>query len=133
MNCGHNTTTKHIKSLKKIVHFAMVHEWMDRNPFINVKCNYTESRRSYLSQENLDKLEGKTFTIPRLQEVKDIFLFSCYTGLAYSDASVLTPDDISTGIDGEKWIVIYRKKTGTRSPIPLLPQAMKIIEKYSDQ
>ena len=131
--CGHNTTTKHIKSLKKIVNYSIAHEWLERNPFINVKCKFIESKRTYLSKENLDKLEAKAFTIPYLAEVKDVFLFSCYTGLAYSDVSVLTSDDISTGIDGEKWIVIYRKKTNTRSPIPLLPQALNIIEKYSEQ
>jgi site-specific recombinase XerD len=131
-NCGHNTTMKHIKSLKRIINFAIEHEWLDRNPFINIKCKFDDSKRSYLSKQDLTKLEEKVFSIPRLQEVKDIFLFSCYTGLAYSDVSALTPDDITIGIDGEKWIVIYRKKTGTRSPIPLLPQALNIIDRYKD-
>jgi len=127
---SHNSATGHIKVLKKVINFAIMHEWLHINPFSRVKCTLTESRRSYLTKENLDKLESKSFKIQRLEEVRDIFLFSCYTGLAYADASALTPDDISTGIDGEKWIVIYRQKTGSRSPVPLLPQALKIINKY---
>lgn len=132
-NCGHNTTMKHIKSLKRVIHFAIENEWLDRDPFINIKCKFDDSKRSYLPKQDLTKLEEKVFSIPRLQEVKDIFLFSCYTGLAYSDVSALTPDDITIGIDGEKWIVIYRKKTGTRSPIPLLPQALNIIDRYKEE
>jgi site-specific recombinase XerD len=132
-NCGHNTMIKHMKSLKRVINFAIEREWLDRNPFIKFKCKFDDSKRSYLSKQDLTKLEEKVFSIPRLQEVKDIFLFACYTGLAYSDVSALTPDDITIGIDGEKWIVIYRKKTGTRSPIPLLPQALNIIERYKEE
>jgi site-specific recombinase XerD len=130
--CCHNTTMKHIKNLKKIVNLALSNDWIHRDPFINFKCSYKETNRGYLTPEELEILTQKQFSINRLSVVRDIFLFSCYTGLAYSDVAALTNDDITTGIDGEKWIIIYRHKTGGRSPIPLLPQALAIINKYKD-
>ncbi|MCD4728958.1 MAG: site-specific integrase [Bacteroidales bacterium] len=111
---------------------AIANEWLQRNPFMNFKCSYKDTNRGYLTQEELDKLEAKEFSIKRLEIVRDIFIFQCYTGLAYSDVERLTPDDVSTGIDGEKWIIIYRQKTGGRSPIPILPRALEIINKYQD-
>lgn len=74
----------------------------------------------------------KEFTIPRIENVRDIFLFSCYTGLAYADVSKLTADDIVKGIDGNQWIKIKRTKTKTLSSIPILTVAEKLIEKYED-
>jgi site-specific recombinase XerD len=129
---SHNSAIKHIIRLKKIINMAIANEWLQRNPFSNFKCTYKETNRGYLTQEELDKLEEKIFPVKRLELIRDIFVFQCYTGLAYSDVEKLTPDDINTGIDGEKWIIIYRKKTGERSPIPLLPKALQIIEKYKD-
>jgi len=128
--CAHNTTMKHIVKLKKIINLAIFNEWINHNPFSNFKCSMKPTNRGYLSPSELQTLQQKTFTIPRLQKVLDIFIFCCYTGLSWSDAEKLTTSDIKLGIDGEKWIIIYRKKTDTRSPIPILPQAMAIIEKY---
>lgn len=130
--CSHNTTMKHIKNLKKVIHIAILNDWLQRDPFSNFKCTYKETNRGYLTPEELETLTEKQFSIQRLGIVRDIFLFSCYTGMAYSDIEALTPDDVTTGIDGDKWIIIYRHKTGGRSPIPLLPQALEILNKYSD-
>lgn len=131
-NCCHNTAMKHVKNLKKVIRMAISNDWLQRDPFINFKCTYKEINRGYLTPEEMETLSQKQFSINRLSVVRDIFLFSCYTGLAYSDVAALTNDDITTGIDGEKWIIIYRHKTGGRSPIPLLPQALAIINKYKD-
>jgi integrase len=106
---------------------AISNDWVQRDPFINFKCSYKDTNRGYLTPEELQTLSEKHFSINRLAVVRDVFLFSCYTGLAYSDVVALTKDDITTGIDGEKWVIIYRHKTGGRSPIPLLPQALGII------
>jgi site-specific recombinase XerD len=130
--CCHNTAMKHIKHLKKVIRMAISNDWLQRDPFINFKCSYKETNRGYLTPEELETLSQKQFSIHRLEVVRDIFLFSCYTGIAYSDVVALTNDDITTGIDGEKWVIIYRHKTGGRSPIPLLPQALTIINKYRD-
>jgi len=130
--CAHNTATKHIRRLKKVVNMALANEWLQRDPFMKYKCSYKPVNRGYLTNDELKVLEDKTFSVDRLQKVLDVFLFCCYTGLSWSDVHVLKHSDITTGIDGEKWIIIYRKKTDTRSPIPILPKALAIIEKYKD-
>lgn len=78
----------------------------------------------------LEQIENKQFTIERLQFVKDLFIFSCYTGLAYTDTINLTLSHIAKGIDNENWLITQRQKTGTSVKIPLLPKATEIIEKY---
>ena len=77
-------------------------------------------------------MADKEFQIERLNQVKDIFLFSCFTGLAYIDVKKLTKNNINIGIDGERWIFTNRQKTDTKSNIPLLPMAEQIIAKYKD-
>ncbi|MBU2556083.1 MAG: site-specific integrase [Bacteroidetes bacterium] len=130
--CSQNTTTKYLVHLKKIVNQAIANEWLDRDPFMKHHCTYKPTERGYLTPEELLTIENKDITLPRLQKVRDIFVFCCYTGFAQCDVEALTPSDISTGIDGEKWIIINRKKTDGRSPIPLLPQALAIVNKYKN-
>ena len=131
-HCAHNTTMKHIIKLKKVINLALFNEWITRNPFMNFRCTMKETNRGYLTDIELETLEQKTFKVKRLQNVLDIFIFCCYTGLSQADVEALSSTDITTGIDGEKWIIINRKKTDGRSPIPLLPQAMDIINKYKN-
>jgi site-specific recombinase XerD len=130
--CSNNTCTKYLIHLKKIVNLAIANEWLLRDPFMKHRCTYKATERGFLTPEELFVLESKEINLPRLQKVRDIFVFCCYTGFAQADVEALTPSDISTGIDGEKWIIINRKKTEGRSPIPLLPQAMAIINKYKN-
>lgn len=130
--CSHNTALNHLKKLRRVVNISIANEWLMHDPFRRYKCKVNPTNRGYLTTTELQTLEEKTFTIPRLQKVLDIFIFCCYTGLSWSDAEKLKPSDIKIGIDGEKWIIIYRKKTDSRSPIPLLPQALLIIEKYKN-
>ncbi len=73
-----------------------------------------------------------TFFVERLEHVRDVFVFCCFTGLAYADAKKLTHDDFVVGIDGELWINTKRTKTKTKSNIPVLPTAMMILEKYEN-
>jgi len=131
-SCGQNTTMKHIVRLKKIVNLAVKNEWLDKDPFRNYKATYVEVNRGYLTKEELTRLEEKEFKIPRLEKVMDVFIFCCYTGFSYADVKELTPGDITNGIDGEKWIITYRRKTNHRSPVPMLLKALEIIEKYKD-
>ena len=70
--------------------------------------------------------------MPRMSQVRDIFIFCCYTGLAYADVEKLTRDEITTGIDGEKWIWTSRQKTDSTTRIPLLPPALEILDRYKD-
>ena len=131
-NCNHNSTIKYIKNFKKVINLAIANDWLDKDPFLKYKVTLKENKREFLSQEELIELETKEITIPRLDVVRDVFVFSCYTGLAYVDVAKLTSDHITTGIDGDKWLYTYREKTDEKSNIPLLPKALEIIEKYKD-
>lgn len=127
----HNSAMGNIKKLKKIVRQCVANDWLDKDPFMSYKIKIRETHRAYLSVEELQTLTDKEFSVTRLDQVKDIFLFSCFTGLAYTDVMKLSPSDIATGIDGEKWVFTTRTKTDTASRIPLLPMAQEIISKYA--
>ena len=131
-SCNHNTTIKYIKNLKKIVNLSIKNDWLGKDPFANYTGRIKLVNREYLTSDELEKIEDKKIGIPRLAQVRDIFIFSCYTGLAYVDVYNLSCDNIVRGIDGERWIFTQREKTGSKSNIPLLPKALKIIEKYKD-
>lgn len=127
---GHNTAMKYAKDLKQVTKYAVMLGYITSNPFEHFKCSYKKVKRQFLTQEELDELYKKQFSVARLAEVRDCYLFSCYTGYAYSDAEALTPDDVSIGIDGNQWIIRDRKKTNTTENVPLLPIAKEIINKY---
>ena len=129
-NCNNNSAVKYTKNFRKIIRICMSNGWLDKDPFINFKVKVKEVERTFLSEEELHALYEKEFNMERLSQVRDIFLFSCYTGLAYIDTKNLTKSNLVIGIDGNYWIHTHRKKTDTPSHIPLLPQALEIIEKY---
>lgn len=127
---GHNTAMKYAKDLKQVMTYATIEEDILYNPFQSFKCTYKKVKRKYLDQDELTLLQTKEFSIQRLDEVRDCSIFSCYTDYAYSDAAALTPDDIGKGIDGNMWILRDRGKTDEVENVPLLPAALRIIEKY---
>lgn len=129
-SCSNNTAVKYIKNFGKIVKICLANNWIDRNPFSNYKSKIRQVERVYLSEEEIQKLMEKEFTTDRLSLVRDFFLFSCYTGLAYIDVKNLTKSHISIGIDGDKWIFTHRQKTESASKIPILPVTQMIIDKY---
>ena len=131
-NCANNTAVKYIKNFNKIVKICLNNDWIIKNPFNNYKVKLKEVEREYLNKEELKRLIDKDFKIERLELVRDIFLFSCYTGLAYVDVKNLTNENINIGIDGEKWIFTHRQKTESASKIPLLPIPKMMIEKYKN-
>jgi integrase/recombinase XerD len=128
--CGQNTVMKHIERLRKVVNLAIKNEWLDRDPFSKFQPTFIRNDRQFLSADELATIEARDYSIVRLQHAKDLFIFSCYTGLAYIDAFNLTPQNMALGIDGEYWISTCRQKTDQPVRIPLLPKAMAIIEKY---
>ncbi|MGY6744930.1 MAG: site-specific integrase [Cecembia sp.] len=130
--CGHNTTVKYLGNFKKIVLGCIKRGWLIRDPFLGFKMVKKEVPRDYLTSVELDALEGKYFEIERLGQVRDIFLFSCYTGLAYIDLKKLRRDQIFVGMDKEKWIATNRQKTESSVRIPLLPKAQRLVDKYKD-
>jgi len=131
-NCCQNTTSKYIKNFGKIIRICIANGWLDKNPFINYKSKMVEVERAFLSMEEIETMLNKVFVSDRLNLVKDIFLFSCFTGLAYADVKKLSRKNIAIGVDGERWIYINRTKTDTRSNIPILPIASYLLEKYKD-
>jgi len=131
-DCSNNTTLKYIANFKKIVIRAIDQEIILKDPFKNFKGRKTRLVKKPLSTQELYELERHYFTTDRLNVVRDVFVFQCYTGLAYIDAFQLRRTDIKKGIDGNLWIMSERQKTNSTTNVPLLPQALKIIEKYKD-
>ncbi|MGM1055514.1 MAG: site-specific integrase [Bacteroidota bacterium] len=129
--CGHNSTIKYITNFKKIIRIAYSHEWIKKDPFVNWKGTLKIVDREFLTNEEIQGMIELEINNERLDLVKDIFLFCCYTGLAYADVKKLAQDDLVIGIDGNKWIKVNRTKTKTRSSIPILPTAEDILDKYS--
>lgn len=131
-NCANNTTVKYIKNFKKIIRICLANGWINQDPCLNYKVKLQEIERNFLTQQELEYIANKDITIERLDAVRDIFLFSCFTGLAYIDVKQLTPANLIKGIDGQLWIDTKRQKTNTPSRIPLLGSALDIIAKYHD-
>lgn len=128
---GHNTAIKYIQFLKRVINYGIGMEWLKHDPFKAFKCTLHQVVRECLTQEEIDGIQAKNLPSSRLAVVRDIFVFSCYTGLAYADVKKLKHSEIAKGIDGSLWIQTYRAKTNTRVPIPLLPQALSLVEKYA--
>ncbi|OKL42097.1 site-specific integrase [Pontibacter flavimaris] len=131
-NCNHNTAMKYLANFKKVIHLCLKNGWLERDPFLGFKMNKKEVVREYLTEAELQRMAAKEFATDRLDQVRDVFLFSCYTGLAYVDVQKLRRSEIREGMDGERWIFTRRQKTETPSRIPLLPVALDILDRYQD-
>jgi len=127
---GNNAVMKHIQRLRKMVTLAYHMEWIERDPFVKFKPSLEKREREFLTDLELESIENLTPSIERLEIVKDLFVFSCYTGISYGDIMKLSPDNIVLGIDGNRWLMAIRNKTGTPFKMPLLPAVESIIEKY---
>ena len=130
--CANNTAVKYIKNFHKIINICLANGWLTKDPFANYKAKVKEVIREFLTEQEIQSLMEKEFVSERLELVRDIFVFSCFTGLAYIDVKQLTQDNIVLGIDGDKWINKNRQKTDTNSKIPLLPTAQYILDKYAN-
>ncbi|MET3981991.1 site-specific recombinase XerD [Mucilaginibacter sp. UYP25] len=128
--CANNSTVKYMKNFKKIILMCIDNGWLDKDPFIKYKPKVKVVARDYLTKEELATMATKSYSSLRIEQVKDIFIFCCYTGLAYIDVKQLKRSEIIKGIDGQQWIYTTRQKTNTASRIPLLTQALQIIQKY---
>ncbi|WP_417559154.1 site-specific integrase [Mesoflavibacter zeaxanthinifaciens] len=129
---SHNTIMKHIQRLRKIVTLAFHLEWVDKDPFVRWRMSFEKTNREFLSESELYDLEIKEFISERLDRVRDLFVFSCYTGISYVDVMSLTSENVVRGIDGANWIMTKRQKTNMLVKVPLLPQASEIINKYKE-
>jgi len=131
-NCGHNSTLKYIANFKKIVIRCIKYGHLTQDPFFAFKMSKKEVTPEFLTSEEIERIRQKKFGTDRLNQVRDIFLFCCYTGLAFADVRKLRISEITEGVDKEKWIFTSRQKTETISRIPLLPVALIILEKYRE-
>jgi site-specific recombinase XerD len=130
--CNHNSTIKYISNFRKVINGCIRRGWLQKDPFFGFKMSKREVEIIPLSGEDLKAIEDKSLPNDRLRQVRDIFLFCCYTGLAYVDIKKLKRTEITIGIDGGKWIHTKRQKTEVPSRIPLLPAALQIMEKYDN-
>ncbi|NGX84861.1 site-specific integrase [Aequorivita sp. KMM 9714] len=128
-----NGVMKHLERLKKLLNLAVKLEWVERDPFAKFSLKFVKNERHYLSQKELDLLINTELIHTYQNRTKDIFIFSCYTGLSYIDVKNLMKNDIVKGIDGKDWIFTKRQKTDHPIKIPLLDVAENIIHKYKDE
>jgi len=128
---SHNTVMKHIQRLRKMVTLAYHLEWLDKDPFRRWKMTFEKKERDFLTANELSNIETYEFPIVRLERVRDLFLFSCYTGMCYADIRNLKEDKILAGMDGNNWVITHRQKTKTKVKIPLLTKAKLLLEKYN--
>lgn len=133
-----NTVVRYMKCLKKITNMALAKEWMRKDPFYGYKMQQDETDPTFLTYDELQTIMNKEFTIPRLALVRDIFIFACFTGLAFSDVSTLNRENLMQDNNGDWWIrkgrikLEHRRKASSISNIPLLPVPLAILKKYED-
>ena len=126
------TVNKTIQRFRRMVRIAISEGIIDKDPFILYKVKFTKKEVVYLTTEELASLENHNFSQPRLQQVADMFIFCCYTGLAYNEMAHLQSQHIVKGFDRNDWIKMKREKTKKEISIPLLPKSANIIEKYQE-
>lgn len=129
--CSNNTAVKYVRNFRKIIKICLSNDWLEKDPFIKYDGKMKEVETEFLTEEEIQSIYSKRFHTPRLELVRDIFIFCCFTGLAYVDVKGLKNDHIGIGIDGQKWIFKNRQKTDTKSKIPLLPIPEELIKKYA--
>lgn len=121
-----------MKCLKKVINFALANDWISKNPFVGIRFQEVEIHKEFLTQSELNTLYKKEFAIERLELVRDVFLFQCYTGLAFIDVYNLKPEHLSEDNDNNLWIIKSREKTKQMCNIPLLNIPRELLAKYKD-
>uniref|UniRef100_A0AB33L5P3 Site-specific integrase n=1 Tax=Tenacibaculum sp. Pbs-1 TaxID=3238748 RepID=A0AB33L5P3_9FLAO len=124
------TINRSLQRVKKIVQFGIDENYLEKNPFSLYKSTKHKIELIYLTSEELKDLEGFKFNQVRLAQIRDLFVFCCYTGLAYQEMSSLRSKHVVKGFDNDYWIEMYRKKTNSKIAIPLLPKAKLLLEIY---
>jgi site-specific recombinase XerD len=127
-----NGVVKNMQQLKRVIRIARLNEWIAKDPFSHYKCKIIEPKRTFLTKEELHRLEQLPLPTERLSKVRDVYIFSCYTGLAYADVNKLNHLHLQE-INTHKWIVLDRTKTKNQSVIPLFPKALEILNRYKNE
>ena len=131
-HCQNNSALKHLKNLKKVVRIALANDWIKKDPFYGIHFKQEEVNVEFLSREELDILMNKEFTIKRLEQVRDIFVFCCFTALAFVDVQQLSREHLIKDNNGALWIRKARQKTNQMCNIPVLSIPQRILRKYED-
>ena len=130
--CAENTTARYMQFFKHIIIVATKLGWIHKNPFSDYKIQIKKTDRGYLTQDEIELLMKQKFETKRLERVRDVFAFCCFTGLSYIDVKNLTADHIRTSFDGKLWIMGKRGKTDENYNVPLLDIPKMILEKYKN-
>jgi site-specific recombinase XerD len=128
-----NSVVKYMKMYKTACNYCIRMDLFVRNPFDAYDGKLSVKDAVFLTQQELKLIEEKPIFMERLQKVRDIFLFCCYTGYAPVDALNLTPANLFEDNDGNLWIMTNRTKTAIRENVPVLPPAMAVIKKYKNK
>ncbi|MBK0369800.1 site-specific integrase [Flavobacterium agrisoli] len=131
-NLSQATINKTIQRFRRIVKIAISEGFLEKDPFLMYKVKRVKKEVVYVTPEELFKLENFKFSQLRLKQVKDMFVFCCYTGLAYNEMRKLEQQHIVIGFDGNKWIKMRRDKTQKLISVPLLQQSNNLIKEYFD-
>ena len=131
-HCQNNSALKHLKNLKKVVRIALTNDWIKKDPFYGIHFKQEEVNVEFLSREELDILMNKEFAIKRLEQVRDIFVFCCFTALAFVDVQQLSREHLIKDNNGALWIRKARQKTNQMCNIPVLTIPQRILRKYED-
>jgi len=127
-----NASMKYVKTLKQVLTKAVNEGMIVHNPINNFKCPYKDPERDHLEMDELIKMYDKHISSRRIAEVRDVYVFCCFTGYAFETVYALEPENVFVGVDGGLWITKNRAKSGTEETVPLLPIALEIIERYKD-
>lgn len=127
-----NTAMKYVQCVKEIMDRAVSKRWVASNPFTVFRCHYQDPHHDWLTMQELEKLYRHEFSNEKLNRIRDVFIFSSFTGLSFQEVYTLRPSDIMIGLDGKKWINKNRQKTGGDETLPLLPLPLQLLEKYKN-
>ena len=131
-NCSHNSATKYLKNFKKIIRIALANDYISKDPFANIRFKLEEVQRDFLEDHELKAIMEKPIPVRRLAQVRDVFVFASFTGLAFSDLKGLKQEHLFRDNNGDMWIRKARQKTKNMCNIPLLDPAREILERYKD-
>ncbi len=125
-----NTIWSYMMPFKRIIYMSINNGWLQRDPFYAYSITKEETKRGFLSKEEIKMLIEGSFKKKSYELIRDLFIFCCFTGLSWTDMANLTKENLQTSFDGHLWIKTNRQKTGTETSLRLLEVPLRIIKKY---
>lgn len=126
-----NSAVNYMKKLKRVINIALHDGIITKNPFANYALHIENIDVNFLLIDEIKTIYNKKFENSRLEKVKDVFIFSCFTGLAYVDCKTFDYNiHIIVDKHGNEFISKKRNKTDVIATIPLHPIAKEILKKY---